>query len=418
MAERQRFKFRINGPEEENKEMENKEMEKEQPVAEGVRRVEEKKDKLPFEIKYIPRQKIKENRKNHYPKEKMESLQESILQFGLQQNLSVIYLTEDDSFVLEAGHRRTQALDNLIQEFANYENEEEPRYQLYLKNVHEYSQKGYPCRVTAILSDNIQYDYEDEDNLEQIPDEVIDSEIRLIATNEEVRRADTATQAVNVARLKKLYERKNMGKPCIQRINVDNKIAEDLNISVRQVKNYKAIDKLIPELREAFLENQITLSDGMNFSKLTKEEQEIILSLLKSGHKISKEEMEVLKKENSDLEKEIRKKTMLIEQMNSEKNEENDEELEKLRNEILKLQKQKAEAVQKFENQKSVSYAEWNVNVQCDNLKKALMAFQEAVEDLNAERMAAKQEKIVIDKLADEKEIRKLLEDIFLLQFN
>ncbi|MCM1162141.1 MAG: AAA family ATPase [Roseburia sp.] len=50
-------------------------------------------------------EKIGENKKNHYPKEKMESLQESILQFGLQQNLSVIYLTEDDSFVLEAGHR-------------------------------------------------------------------------------------------------------------------------------------------------------------------------------------------------------------------------------------------------------------------------------------------------------------------------
>lgn len=419
MAEKQRFKFRINGnePEETNKAIDN-----EQPsqgeVAERVRKVEEKKDKLPFEIKYIPRQKIKENKKNHYPKEKMESLQESILQFGLQQNLSVIYVTEEDSFVLEAGHRRTQAIDNLIQEFANYEDEEDSRYQLYLKNVHEYKMKGYPCRVTAILSDSIQYDYEDEDNLDNIPEEVIDSEIRLIATNEEVRRADTATQALNVARLKKLYERKNLGKPCIQKINIDNKIAEDLNISVRQVKNYKSIDKLIPQLKEAFIENQISLSDGMNFSKLTVEEQEMILLLLKKGHKVSKEEIETLKKKNSDLENEIKEKSLLIEQINNAKEEKNDQELEKLKSEILKLKKQKTETLQNMVNQTNISYAEWNVDIQCDNLKKALISFREAVENLNAERISANEEQIIIAKLADEKDIKNLIEEIFLIEIN
>lgn len=374
MAEKQRFKFRINGPEEK------KEMEKEQPaqgqVAERVKRVEEKKDKLPFEIKYIPRQKIKENKKNHYPKEKMESLQESILQFGLQQNLSVIYLTEDDSFVLEAGHRRTQALDNLIQEFANYENEEDPRYQLYLKNVHEYSQKGYPCRVTFILSDNIQYDYEDEDDLEQIPDEVIDSEIRLIATNEEVRKADPATQALNVARLKKLYERKNMGKSRKEMIAVNKQIAEDLNISEKQVRRYDAIDKLIPELKEAFKERQITLSDGMNFAKLTEEEQRIILSLVKKGDKVSKEEIEALRKENAELEKEIQKKALQIKEKEKKSSSDEDKkELEELRKELKKLKEEKAEMPE-------LTKTEWKVSQQCRNVKQALLLLIQDLDEL------------------------------------
>lgn len=373
MAERQRFKFRINGPEEENKETE-----KEQPaqgqVAERVKKVEEKKDKLPFEIKYIPRQKIKENKKNHYPKEKMESLQESILQFGLQQNLSVIYLTEDDSFVLEAGHRRTQALDNLIQEFANYENEEEPRYQMYLKNVHEYSQKGYPCRVTAILSENIQYNYEDEDNLEQIPDEVIDSEIRLIATNEEVRRADTATQALNVARLKKLYERKNMGKSRKEMIAVNKQIAEDLHISEKQVKRYNAIDKLIPELMEAFKERQITLSDGMNFAKLTEDEQRLMLSLIKKGDKVSKEEIEALRRKNTELEKEIQRKALKIKEKEN-ISDEDKKELEELRKELKSLKTEKMEIPE-------VMKGEWKVSQQCENLKQALLLLIKELDEL------------------------------------
>ncbi|MCM1159889.1 MAG: ParB N-terminal domain-containing protein [Roseburia sp.] len=373
MAERQRFKFRINGAEGENKEME-----KEQPaqgqVAERVRRVEEKKDKLPFEIKYIPRQKIKENKKNHYPKEKMESLQESILQFGLQQNLSVIYLTEDDSFVLEAGHRRTQALDNLIQEFANYEDEEDARYQMYLRNVHEYSRKGYPCRVTAILSDNVQYDYEDEDNLEQIPDEVIDSEIRLIATNEEVRRADTATQALNVARLKKLYERKNMGKSRKEMIAVTKQIAEDLHISEKQVRRYDAIDRLIPELKEAFTERQITLSEGMNFAKLTEDEQRLILSLVKKGEKVSREEIEMLRKENAELEKEIQKKALQIKEKEN-PSDEDKKELEKLRKEIKSLKAEKMEMPELIK-------VEWKVSQQCENLKQVLFLLIRDLDEL------------------------------------
>lgn len=404
MAEKQRFKFRINGPEEENKEME-----KEQPiqgqVAERVKRVEEKKDKLPFEIKYIPRKKIRENKKNHYPKEKMESLQESILQFGLQQNLSVIYLTEDDSFVLEAGHRRTQALDNLIQEFANYENEEDPRYQLYLKNVHEYSQKGYPCRVTSILSENIRYDYEDEDNLEQIPDEVIDSEIRLIATNEEVRRADTVTQARNVARLKRLYERKNMGKSRKEMIAVNKQIAMDLHISEIQVKNYSTIDRLIPGLKEAFKEHQITLSDGMNFAKLTEDEQKIILSLVKKGEKVSKKEIEILKKENAELEKEIQEKTLQIKEKegNNSSKEEEKKEVEELKKELRKLKEQKTEIPE-------LAKTEWRVSQQCGNVKQALLQLIDVLEELKkSSKDSVPSNKEILDKYGIYEIIQKIL---------
>lgn len=373
MPEKQRFKFRINGnePEETNKAIDN-----EQPtqgeVAERVRKVEEKKDKLPFEIKYIPRQKIKENKKNHYPKEKMESLQESILQFGLQQNLSVIYVTEEDSFVLEAGHRRTQAIDNLIQEFANYEDKEDSRYQHYLKNVHEYKMKGYPCRVTAILSESIQYDYEDEDMLENIPEEVIDSEIRLIATNEEVRRADTATQALNVSRLKKLYERKNLGKPRKEMIAINKQIAEDLQISQMQVKKYNAIDRLIPELKEAFMKKQITLTDSMNFAKLTEDEQRLILLLSQNDDKVSKQELEALKRENAALEQKIQNKALQIKEKES-ISEDSQKEVEELRKELESLKSKK-------EKKTELEKAEWKLAHQCENAKQAILMLDKSLD--------------------------------------
>ena len=67
-----------------------------------------------FQIKIIPRKKIRTNKKNCYGIREVERLKESIFQFGLQQNLTVVYSLEEDMYIIEAGHRRCQALDELI----------------------------------------------------------------------------------------------------------------------------------------------------------------------------------------------------------------------------------------------------------------------------------------------------------------
>ena len=192
---------------------------------EKLRSIDQKEKRI-FDIKYIPRSKIRENKKNHYPQDQVEKLKDSILHFGLQQNLTVVYLEEADIYVLEAGHTRTRAIDELIQEFEDFPDKENELYKLYKKNIEEYKVKGYPCKVSSVIKDGTAYDYSEDTDLADIPEDVIDSEIRLIITNEMSRDRSPATTAANVDRLQKLYQRKNIGKKKQEKINVANQIAE------------------------------------------------------------------------------------------------------------------------------------------------------------------------------------------------
>lgn len=271
---------------------------------EKLRSIDQKEKRI-FDIKYIPRSKIRENKKNHYPQDQVEKLKDSILHFGLQQNLTVVYLEEKDIYVLEAGHTRTRAIDELIREFENYADKEDEYYKLYQRNIEEYKLKGYPCKVSSVIKDGTAYDYTEDTDLADIPEEVIDSEIRLIITNEMSRDRSPATTAANVDRLQKLYQRKNIGKKKQEKINVANQIAEDLNLKKRQVMNYTSLQNLIPELRKEFESNNITLTEGTNYAKLSHEEQKTLLQLLKSGSKVSKSELEALIKEKKALQEKL-----------------------------------------------------------------------------------------------------------------
>lgn len=187
------------------------------------------------------------NSKNSYPIEEVESLAKSILEYGLQQNLVVIYSAEEDKYILETGHRRVTALDMLIDQYSAYENKNSPEYLLYEKNVAPY-EKGYPCKVTY-LEDGIKYDFDENADLSIVPESVIDSEIRLYITNEEVRTRTPAQTAQAVARLKQLYAAKNSAKNHSEKVNINERLADDLKISSRQVAKYNAATHLIPELQ-------------------------------------------------------------------------------------------------------------------------------------------------------------------------
>lgn len=268
-------------------------------------RLSEKKEKSPlsqFEIKFIPRHMLKANKRNNYPKEKVEEMSESILHFGLQEPLGVIYIKEDNEYIIEFGHTRTYSIDGLIEKFKNYEDMDSPEYQLYLKNVDIFDKKGYPCMVNATLEEGMSYYYdEEEEDLSNIPDEVIDSEIRLIITNEIKRNDSPALKALNIARLSKLYERKNIGKKRSEKINVNEALASSFGMTPRQVANYKSVQKLIPGLQRAFDENRISLKEGSSYAQLSEDEQEVILSLIEAGKKVGKDEVAILKKEKEDL---------------------------------------------------------------------------------------------------------------------
>ncbi|MFR5450694.1 MAG: hypothetical protein ACLTIG_04700 [Roseburia hominis] len=79
---------------------------------------------------------------------------DTILRFGLIHNLEVLYEEETDSYVIESGERRTRALDYLIAKFGDgRENAETDaaEYKMYLKNVKQYADEGYPCNVKRRL---------------------------------------------------------------------------------------------------------------------------------------------------------------------------------------------------------------------------------------------------------------------------
>lgn len=314
-----------------------------------------------FNIKMIPKHLIRSNEKNkNYTISNIDSLKESILQFGLHQNLLVIYSMEEDIFILEAGHRRKEALDQLIQEYSLYEDITDPKYQLYVKNVKEY-EKGYPCKVSDNLKDNVIYDT-DSESLDDVPEAVIDSEIRLQITNLETRdlSESPSLKAANVARLAKLYERKNVGKPKSELININKKIAEDLNISEKHVISLKQADQLIDPLKDALDNNELTIKNGAAIGKLSQESQEEIHSLMKDGHFASQEELSVFAKEKQELEKklelkekELNQKTKEIESLrnsNISSNQSDNKDLEVIKEKDDEIEKKNA-AIKKLENE-------------------------------------------------------------------
>lgn len=279
-----------------------------------VGQLSEEKEQSSFEIKYIPRNMLKDNKKIFYPKyskEKREEMKQSILHFGLQQNLVVMYIRSENEYVVETGHNRMYSIDELIEDFKDYQDKESDEYKLYLKNVDEYSKRGYPCKVAGIIEEEKTYEVEENEDLSNVADEVIDSEIRARITND-IRRSDDeitpADRAKNIERLSKLYTRKNFGKKRTEQINVNEQIAKDLGINKRQVANYKSIGKLIPGLRKAFNDNQISLKDGSSYAQLSEDEQQTILTLIESGKKVSRSEVDALKNEREKLETDLRNK--------------------------------------------------------------------------------------------------------------
>lgn len=245
----------------------------------------------------------------------IESLMESILYFGLLQPINVIYIMDEDMYCIEAGHRRTEAIDRLIQKYKNQEATESEDYTNYQKNVKQF-ETGYPCNVVDILKDDIPYDYAADIPLEEIPESIIDSEIRLIITNEENRDRSPSVRAANVARLSRLYERKNLNKTKrSDKININKKIAEELNITERQVINYKNLNKLIPELKEEFDRNNISLKAGSNYARLSEDEQYSILKVIQSGIQVSANEIQTLLKDKNELLKKMVAKENQIEKL-------------------------------------------------------------------------------------------------------
>lgn len=108
-----------------------------------------------------------------------------------------------------------------------------------------------------------------------------------------------------VTRRAELMDRRNILLPYKKRINVNKEVGNKLGLTEWQVQKYKSMDALIPELREEFFQNNITLADGANYSVLTEEEQRNILKLIQEGKKVSADDIKKLKQEKEAVQTEL-----------------------------------------------------------------------------------------------------------------
>lgn len=276
-------------------------------VNELVRRLDEPRtSSLLDAYKIIPREKLRMNKKNNYPLNEMEKLEYLILHFGMIEDISVIYSTEEDVYIIESGHRRTTALDNLISKYRDWSGDTaDPDFQLYEKNIHQY-ENGYVCKVLGKLSENIEYDISTE-SLDEVPASVIESEIRLIISNEGSRTTPPAVKAANIKRLAALLEHQNKDRSKGNRININEEIAFRLGITPRQVINYKNVEKLIPELHSLFEAGKISLKDSSSYARLDLQQQAEIYQQLTSPSKANASKLGKTNDRLSELNKQLLK---------------------------------------------------------------------------------------------------------------
>ncbi|MFR3729986.1 hypothetical protein [Lacrimispora sp.] len=301
----------------------------ENDLQEIVGKLNEKKSNVPFNFKIIPRKKIIFNEKNDYTQVDIEKLAEGILHFGLIHNLEGYYDEDKDLYVIESGERRTRAIDYLLDKFKNYDNTESQEYKDFLDNVKGF-EAGYPINIKKNK-------YADNADLSEL--DKIDSEIRLMDANEEVRPNNPQDKYKRVARRAELIERRNALLPYKDRVNVNKEVGAMLGMTERQVQKYKGIDSLIPELKEEFLSNNITLAEGANYSSLTEEEQRNILKLIQEGKKVSLQDIKKLKKEKEAAQTELIHKETEISKLKEESEklqEKHKKELENIKQELDK----------------------------------------------------------------------------------
>lgn len=291
---RANFKFRLgiadsmDTPENTSQQDRNQTADSSCAVKEAVQKLDKPKSLLDA-YRIIPRNKIRANIKNNYPISEMEKLEYLILSFGLIEDIAVIYSMEEDIYIIESGHRRVTALDNLITRYQDWTSDpdndaDDANYQLYLKHIKPY-ESGYVCKVLDRLPEGI--DYDPAGTPDSLPESLIDSEIRLIIGNEGARTTPPAVKAQNVRRLAYLLQQKNNARKHSEKLNINEEIASQLHITPRQVINYKNIGKLIPGLYNEFVDGNLSLKDGSYFAKLSSDEQNRILKDRLDGHPVT-----------------------------------------------------------------------------------------------------------------------------------
>lgn len=203
-----------------------------------------KKDKIiKFKTISISIENLVPSKENFYStnEEGIKELKDSIEVFGLQQNL-VVKKIEDNNYEIIAGHRRYLALKSLYEEG---------------KEQFQYA----PCKIET----------EEED---------IRSKLLLLITNSTARELTDWEKTQQAEKLKELlieYKKQEKLPGRVREI-----VADILNVATSKIARMESISKnLSDNLKEEFKENNINISTAYEASKLPEDKQEEVYEELK-----------------------------------------------------------------------------------------------------------------------------------------
>lgn len=314
-----------------------------------------------YDFQFVKLKEITCNPKNDYPIEKIEELKESIKIYGIQHNIVIAPIEENadgKKYEIISGEQRYRAIKSL----------QEEGYNIY-KN-------GIPCKIESKDTDEV------------------DREIMLIEANELTRTDDPVRTRKMAQRLEELYKKKNMKKG-----DITKQIANTLNIGERQAQRYRnANNNLIPELINALDTAKISLEMASSIATLPGDVQLNIASMLNNSQKISKEEIELVKKEMKENDKKKQEEIKILEEkakIEQDKSIQLEKELSENKHKLSKLEKELSEN------------KEIKKDTATDQLQSQIDELQKKVQDITKEKDASEKENLTLQKKIDELSKRK-----------
>lgn len=222
-----------------------------------------------FKIKNININKIVPDEKNFYAVDDVTELKESVLMFGLQQNLVVREIPGTDTVKIISGHRRLKVLTILAEE--GYEEFQEA-----------------PCKVETDIDE-------------------IRAELQLIFANATSRELSDYEKTHQAMRMKELLTSlKNSGVKLTGRMR--ELVADTLKVSPSQVGRMESIDNnLSQEFKEEFKNSKVNFSTAYELSGLEEKQQEEAYKEFKEKGTLSIKDVKNRKLEKDNTEKEQEK---------------------------------------------------------------------------------------------------------------
>lgn len=228
-----------------------------------------------MDVVNIPRDQIQKNPNNHYSISGIESLAESIKQYGLLQPLHV--MESENGYRLLGGERRLTAIDTLIKDDAVSDWTEDTLIPCVVKDAEDVKLDLSPEnkeRYAIITSNREQRAYTDGDRYMEI---------------QEWKKIIDELRSKGIEYINGVDEEGNEKKVGIKGEKTRDILAQATGMSRGQINNFETVHNSgTDKLKDALLQGKISVSTAAKAAKdLTDEEQDGIAEAVEKGEKVS-----------------------------------------------------------------------------------------------------------------------------------